>query len=349
VLTSNVAPWIDGALGRTAGRLDVTLTRLTLSALRRKRTRLRDISRRRPMYEQMAEEYAAIDPAVFYAAPPPIRTLREHVVRRLPGGTVFDLTWASDYEPRLASARERFRRWPVNDLAHARLFRHDGRGAPALIWIHGYRGGPFAIEERLCRAVSLFESGFDVALFTLPFHGARAPLRMAPLFPSQGSVPRTNEGMGQMAWDARGLIGWLRARGAGAVGIVGMSLGGYCASLLGTIEPLDFLVPFVPMADITDAVVAHEAFRGVFVDDEVREASRRSLTIHRPLARTPVVRPERVLVVGAAADQITGPSHAERLADHFGAEVAWFPGGHLLQYGRALGFQAMRRFLDRCL
>jgi hypothetical protein len=154
--------------------------------------------------------------------------------------------------------------------------------------------------------------------------------------------------MGQVAWDARGLVGWLRARGAKAVGVVGMSLGGYCAALLATIEAsLDFVVPFIPLADITDAVVSHEALRGLAIDPEIQEASRQALAIHRPLARTPVVQGERVLVVGAEEDRITGPAHAERLAGHFGGSLAWFHGGHLLQFGRARGFEAIRRFIHR--
>lgn len=327
------------------------MTRIALAASRGKRQRAKEVASRRGLYEEMGAQYAELDAEAFYAAPPPIHNVTERPVRRMPGGHVYDLSWSSGYEPRLPSAREPYLRWPSNRLAHVRLLQHDARGVPALIWLHGYRGGPFAIEERMCRARTLFESGLDVALFTLPFHGARAPSMVgvrAPLFPSQGSIPRTNEGMGQMAWDVRGLMGWLRARGASRVGVAGMSLGGYCAALLGTVErSLDFVIPFIPLADITDAVVSHEALRGLSIDEEIQEASRQALAIHRPLARASVVPGERVLVVGAEQDRITGRPHAERLARHFDGELAWFHGGHLFQFGRSQGFAAIRAFLSK--
>jgi predicted alpha/beta hydrolase family esterase len=52
-----------------------------------------------------------------------------------------------------------------------------------------------------------------------------------------------------------------------------------------------------------------------------------------------------MLVVAAAADGITQTSHADRLAEHFGAKIVHFPGAHLLQFGRREGFAAMARFL----
>jgi pimeloyl-ACP methyl ester carboxylesterase len=279
-----------------------------------------------------------------------VQVKRERRVRRLPGGSVIDLEWTSGYEPRLAATRASFLQHRANATVHTRLYRHDRSGSPAVIWLHGYRGGSYAMEERACCARELFADGLDVALLTLPFHGARATgLARAPIFPSQGNIGRTNEGFGQMAWDARGLARWLRVRGAPSVGVMGMSLGGYGAALLATIEPaLDFAVPFVPCADITDAIVAHDALRGIAIDAEVQAASRRALAIHRPLARPPVLPPEKVLVVGGRSDRITGKNHAEALATHFGARLTWFRGAHILQIGRDEAFREARRFIASC-
>jgi predicted alpha/beta hydrolase family esterase len=52
-----------------------------------------------------------------------------------------------------------------------------------------------------------------------------------------------------------------------------------------------------------------------------------------------------VLVVAAESDQITPISHAERLAQHFGASLVRFGGGHLLQFGRGEAFRAVGRWL----
>jgi predicted alpha/beta hydrolase family esterase len=55
---------------------------------------------------------------------------------------------------------------------------------------------------------------------------------------------------------------------------------------------------------------------------------------------------ERVLVVGARADQITPVSHARRLAHHFGSRLESWPGGHLLQIGRSDKFRKIGQMLD---
>jgi dienelactone hydrolase len=350
MLDSAIQPWVDAAIDRAASGVDVTVTRLTLAAVRGKARRLREVTSRLHMYEEMAERYETVDPDEFYAPPVPIQMAHERVVATIPGGRVIDVAWDSGYEPHLPAARLPFLHWRANATAHARLFRHDRSGAPAVIWLHGYRGGPFAVEQRVSRARELFADGLDVALVTLPFHGARAPGRMsrAPIFPSQGNIGRTNEGFGQMAWDVRGLMAWLRVRGARAVGLMGMSLGGYCTALLATVEAsVDFAIGFVPLADITDAIVAHDALRGIAIDEEIQEASRRALAIHRPLERRPVVAGERMLFVGGRCDRITGRPHAESLARHFGAGLSWFRGGHLLQVGREEGFRATRDLIAR--
>jgi dienelactone hydrolase len=262
-------------------------------------------------------------------------------------GHVVDIAWTSGYVPRLASARSAYLAHEVNATAYARVFRH-ARPAPAVVCIAGYRSGPLAFEEQAWRASWLFQRGLDVAIYILPFHGPRASRRFerAPIFPSQGNIARTNEGFGQVAWDVRGLASWFRSRGAPSIGIAGMSMGGYAAALVATVEPsLDFAFLFVPLADITDAVVSHEAMRGVSIDATLVAASRRALAIHRPLSRTPALRGDKMLVVCAEGDRITGRAHAERLATHFGADLAFFPGAHILQFGRKKGFEAMERLL----
>jgi pimeloyl-ACP methyl ester carboxylesterase len=54
---------------------------------------------------------------------------------------------------------------------------------------------------------------------------------------------------------------------------------------------------------------------------------------------------DRLLVVAGEADRITPFAHAERLADHFGARLERFVGGHLLQLGRSEAFRAVGRML----
>ena len=345
-------------LGRAGARFDEVVVRIAQEMAKRTTKRAQSPADRLAYLTSVGRAYDAVDPDEMFAAPPPLRDARETFVRELAEGAshgkrwssggVSDLTWTSGYVAALPEAREKYARWKENGVAHVRLFRH-AEVRPAIVCIHGYRAGTFRFEERAWAAAWLYRLGLDVALFTLPFHALRAPAsrKRTPLFPS-ADVARTNEGFAQAVWDLRALVAWLRARGASKVGVAGMSLGGYTTALAATVESsLDFAIPFIPVADMTDVVVDHEALRGTTVPHELVEAGKRSMHRVRPLARTPAIPGERVLVVAAENDRIARRTHAEMLARHFDAELVTFPGAHLLQFGRREGFGAIAKFLAR--
>lgn len=263
---------------------------------------------------------------------------------------VFDATWPSRVttfceDDVLAS---RFASVKENHHGAARLFLGRGSGRPAAIVVHGYRAGQYGIEERVWPTSWLLERGMDVAFFVLPFHAVRAEPKSAPRFP--GSDPRfTNEGFRQAIDDLRSLAGFLKARGAPAVGAMGMSLGGYTVGLFATVEEeLAFAAMMIPLASFAD--VALEAGRFVGTTDEQKrqhELLERAHSIVSPFARAPKVPAEGVVVAGAEGDRITPIAHAGKLARHFGTELVTFTGGHLLQFGRAEGFRAIGRMLGR--
>jgi pimeloyl-ACP methyl ester carboxylesterase len=341
-------PILRVAVGRAVAGFDVAVVRIAQELGRRGGGAKQTVDDRLAYLDRVAAAYAEIDAAEFFAPPPVPETVREHFLRELASGSASDVSWTSGWVPRRADIRDRYLRHRENATVHARLFRHV-KPAPTIVCVHGYRAGAFPFEERAWAVEWFYRLGLDVALFTLPFHALRAPptRRTVPLFPT-GDVARTIEGFGQATWDLRSLILWLRARGSETVGVAGMSLGGYTTALLATVESnLAFAIPFIPVADMTDVVVEHEALRGTRVPRKLVEAGKRALAIVRPLGRTPTVPGDRVLVVAGEHDRITHPGHAEQLAAHFGAELAKFPGAHLLQFGRREGFGAMARFLAR--
>jgi pimeloyl-ACP methyl ester carboxylesterase len=336
-------------LTSTAARFDVAVVRVAQELAKRATKRVQGVDERRAYLEAVGESYGKADPAAFFAEPPAPAEVHEHRVRTLEDGDVVDLSFASEWKCHTEEQAQRFSRWRENSNVHVRLLRHRKPGAPAVICIHGYRAGTFKFEERAWAATWLHRLGLDVALFTLPFHALRAPnnRRNTPLFPT-ADVARTNEAFGQAMWDLRRLAKLLRARGAPSVGVMGMSLGGYTTSLLATVDgTLEFAVPFIPLADLTDVVVDHEALRGVTVPDDLIEAGKRALTLVRPLARVLTISADRVLVVGAEGDRITKRSHAEALAGHFRSELVVFPGAHLLQFGRRDAFASIAKVLAR--
>ena len=334
-----------------ASQFDVAIVLLSQQIARRAAGNGPSHDERLRRLEETANTYAAVPPEIFFAEPPMPR-MREARVRSLRrGGEVVDLTWDSGWVPHDSAGRDAYLRFEENRIACARLLRH-AHPAPAMICLHGYRAGVHLFEELAWNARSLYSRlGLDVALLTLPFHALRAPRgRFAPVFPSM-RAGRTVEGFGQAVWDARALMAWLRARGAPRLGVAGMSLGGYTAALLATIEAsLDWVVLFIPLGDLTDVAVEHEALRGADIPPALREAGKKALHLVRPLARIPLVSGDRMLVVAAAGDRITAKdTHAARLAEHFKAPLVEFPGGHLLQFGRRVGVEAMEALIRRQL
>jgi dienelactone hydrolase len=330
-----------------ASRFDVAIVRLSQQIARRAAGKGPSPAERLARLVETARTYESVPPSTFFAEPP-VPRMRESRVRKLRrGGEVVDLTWDSGWVPHDPAGRDAYLRFEENRIACARLLRH-ARPSPTIVCLHGYRAGVHRFEELAWNARWLYTHlGLDVALPTLPFHALRAPRgRFAPVFPSM-RTGRTVEGFGQAVWDARSLIGWLRARGAPRLGLAGMSLGGYTAALLSTVDArLDWVVLFIPLADLTDVAIEHEALRGGEIPQELRDAGKRALHLVRPLARAPLVPGERMLVVAAAGDRITAKdTHAERLAAHFGARLVVFPGGHLLQFGRRVGLDAMEALI----
>jgi dienelactone hydrolase len=330
-----------------AARFDVAVVRLAQRIARRSAGSGPPHDVRLQRLRETAQLYDGIDPQAFFAEPPEPR-MEERRVRSIPGGgEVVDLTWESGWTPHDPAGRAAYLQFEENRVAHARLLRHPFP-APAIVCLHGYRAGVHRFEEWAWNARWLYRRlGLDVALLTLPFHARRAPRgRFAPVFPSM-RTGRTVEGFGQAIWDTRALMRWLRVRGAPKVGVAGMSLGGYTAALLATVEArLDWVVLFIPLADLTDVAFEHEALRGVTVPEFLREAGQAALRLVRPLARTPLVSGDRMLVAAAQADRITAAdSHAARLAAHFGAPLIAFPGGHLLQFGRRIALERMEALI----
>jgi pimeloyl-ACP methyl ester carboxylesterase len=215
------------------------------------------------------------------------------------------------------------------------------------VLVHGYMGGSFALEQRIWPIRWLSDLGFDCALFTLPFHGARAGhVGATPAFP-QSSIYFNVEGFRQSITDLLDLTEYLKKDGHPHVGLMGMSLGGYVSALAATVQPgLAFLVPIIPLACLAD--FANEQGRVPRGSEQALQylaTLRRAYRLVSPLYRPPKIEPSRVLLVTGKADRITPAHHARSLSRHFRAPLEAWPGGHLLQFGRAASLQRVGSLL----
>jgi pimeloyl-ACP methyl ester carboxylesterase len=332
---------------RPLGWLASAVDRAATAAVRLSRPAagpLEDVESRIALCEALANTYGAQHARIF---PEPV-PVEPWVVR---DGGVLDLSWPSRHEVLERSVAEELSLHRANGTCHVRLRSRpgpDGAPRPVAVFLHGYLAGHYAFEERIWPLERFDALGYDTALFTLPFHGFRATVggRNAPPFP--GRDPAINvESFRQAVGDLRDFLCWLRTRGHPTVGLVGMSLGGYMAALTATVEQrLAFLVPVIPLACLVDFALEQGHLEGTSSRARrLEEALRKVYATVSPCCRPPCLQGKRVLVIGARADQITSVHHARRLAHHFSAPLHTWPGGHLLQWGRAAAFERVEQLL----
>jgi pimeloyl-ACP methyl ester carboxylesterase len=300
----------------------------------------------------------ATDPRRFFAfldrpEPVPAVTL---VPRRLrhPGSERLHLTFRSPYRPANPAFAAEHARQTENQLVHADVWRHPGSGARAtVVALHGFGMGHPVLDAAALMTPALFAAGLDVVLPTLPLHGARSPrtARFSGQLFASPDVVQLNEAIGQAVHDTSALVAWLRSRGAGPVGVLGLSLGGYVAALMASLtDDLAFAIPVIApvcFGDLAHRFMAASARYRHRPDAALgREEFRAAYRVHSPLAHARRMPRERLMIVAGEGDRVIPPEHPLWLWRHWGEpRLAWFGGGHLVPFGRARVVGEVRRFL----
>ncbi len=256
--------------------------------------------------------------------------------RRPEGGRLFRRSLPSRYRE-----HPRFPARPDPHEDDNILFEHwVHRDAPprgTVIVLHGFAMGWPLIDGFALSARQWFERGLDVVLLTLPDHGARrAP---GKVFSGQRyTVPHAVHLAGavhQAVHEIFEVKSWLRARGDAPVGLFGMSLGGYLASLCaGLSEDFDFIVPMVPpacMGDLAWRVYSSTSHHRMGPDPVLTEENMRAaFRLHSPLAHARRVPRERILLIAGAGDRVVPPEHPTALWEHWEKpDIHWFRGSHV--------------------
>ncbi|HVX19564.1 MAG TPA: alpha/beta fold hydrolase [Acidimicrobiales bacterium] len=273
---------------------------------------------------------------------------------RFPDGVVERLTFESPFvavNPELRSEYASFRR---NRIAHAQHWRHDDGPRPTLLVIHGFMGSPYLLNGAFFSLPWFFRAGWDVLLFTLPFHGARqertSPFSGAGYFSHGLGV--LSEAMAHAMHDLRLFIDHLESTGVEQVGVTGISLGGYTTALLAAVEPrLAVAVPNVPVTDMA-TVMADWKPAGTLLgaasrvvgmsDDDVRAG----MAFHSPLNYPAAIAKDRRFVICGLGDRLAPPEQAELLWEHWDrCKFHWFPGNHVLHVNQASYLRRMARFM----
>lgn len=274
------------------------------------------------------------DPATYHTAPPPLEEVTSRSRRNGPF-SYEHITWESGYEP--AALEPGCRRWlsyAANRTAHACVMRHGDGARPWLLCIHGYGMGIPRIDLAAFHAREMYKLGMNVALAVLPLHGPRRIGRRSGEGFLAGDFLDSVHAEAQAMWDLRRLLSWMRAQGGGPVGVYGLSLGGYNASLLACLDgELGCVIAGIPAVDFRRLTWRHGAplqiryaqHRGL-VHDEVSEV----LSVISPLALTPKVARERLFIFAAICDQLVPADQARDLWRHWDRpRIEWYQGAHV--------------------
>jgi hypothetical protein len=275
------------------------------------------------------------DPTGYHRVPPPLGSPAIERGRAL-GIRYEHLRFESGYEPHPDEpGRDRWLGLEANRTAHAYVLRHRGPPRPWLVCVHGFGTGSPLADFSAFRVRKLFGAlGLNLVLPVLPAHGPRRGATFSGTEMMGFDMMNSVHGLAQAVWDIRRLISWVRAQPATSVGVYGISLGGYTASLLSSVEPgLDVAIAAIPPTDLP-ALIAHHCpprLRKRAVEHNLlgRETSR----LHRvvsPLAMQPLVPHARRFIVAGLGDRMSTPKQAYRLWLHWDQpEMAWYGGNHV--------------------
>jgi pimeloyl-ACP methyl ester carboxylesterase len=312
----------------------------------------RDLMR---FYAELAAEH---DPVKSFPAPTeppriysrPANPLAEWIAH----GRVHNIQFKSNFTPLNPAMRDRWSRLENNNVVRAQHWRHEDGPHPTLCLIHGFMGSPYMLNGLWMSLPWFYRSGYDVLLYTLPFHGRRAE-RYSP-FSGYGYFANGNAGfaeaMAQAVHDFRSLIDYLQFTGVDKIALTGISLGGYTTSLIAAVDDrLDAVIPNVPVVSIEDELDAWFPASKLFtlgrkLGNVPTEEFIAASAYHSPLNYPALVPRDRRLIITGLGDRLAPPEQAEMLWHHWDhCDLHWFPGNHILHVSQPEYLRRMTRFL----
>ena len=306
-------------------------------------------------YAGLAAEH---DPTRSFPAPQSVPRIYSRpanpVAEWLAHGRVHNIKFDSSFEPVNPAMRDSWRRLSRNNVVRAQHWRHEDGPRPTLCVVHGFMGSAYLLNGLFFSLPWFYRSGYDVLLYTLPFHGRRAE-KYSP-FSGYGyfshGLSGFAEAMAQAVHDFRSLIDYLEFTGVDKVAVTGISLGGYTSALIAAVDDrLQAVIPNVPVvsveAELDDWFPANKLFElgrrigGISRDEFVAAAA-----YHSPLNYKPLIPRDRRLIITGLGDRLAPPEQSEMLWEHWDrCELHWFPGNHVLHVSQPAYLRRMTRFL----
>ncbi len=306
-----------------------------------------------------AELAAERDPAKSFPAPtelPRVRSRPGHpIAERVAGGTVDNIAFASSFTAVNPAMREQWGALRANNVVRAQHWRHDDGPRPTLCVIHGFMGSSYLANGRFFSLPWYYRSGYDVLLYTLPFHGKRAE-KFSP-FSGFGYFSRGLSGfaeaVAQAVHDFRSIIDHLRHTGVERIALTGISLGGYTSALVASVD--DRLEAVIPNCPVVTPVTMFETWfpasklvgLGLRLSGIGGDELGAGLAYHCPLNYRPLVPTDRRMLITGLGDRMAPPQQAVMLWEHWDrCALHWFPGSHVMHVSQLDYLRRMTRFLQ---
>ncbi len=359
VALARLSPWeritltdesrIQKALTRMNAK--VGLLSLPSAALRE---RVEDIEKAIAFYRDAKFEN---NPKKYFQSPKSVPTVSEQGRCRLSRGEVLDIYFPSGYKAQEKSYAKEFKACHENRLVHARHWRHPaGEELGTIVALHGWRMGDSRLSALTLIPGYFFRLGLNVVLLDLPYHGRRSPSHVQPgsYFPS-ANVVRTNEGFAQAIHDLRSLSLWLEERNTAPIGVLGLSLGGYLASLWASLDELACVMCISPMVDMAEVALRiigqhRDMLSGkanIYFDSLRQEFLQQAFAVHSPLTYQPRVAQNARLILAGVADEIIPAWQPEMLSKHWGnCPIHWITSRHLDHAIQSTTFKVLKDFLS---
>lgn len=321
--------------------------RIPDSAFRR---RLRDeLAIARDLY---ADRGWLADPRSYHRTPPPMGEVTS--TRATAGPYRYEhVRFDSGFEPYDDEpGRDRWVDYrPVHE-GHAWMLRHDDGPRPWLVLINGYRTGDPLLDLAMFKADRLHRKhGLNILTAVLPLHGPRSIGGANGGRVLHAGAMNTVFTLAQGAWDVRRLIGWVRSEfDAPAVGLSGISLGGYMSGLVSSLEDdLACVIAGVPEADLARGMrrqidpILPPWYEQWGLSWEPLE---QVLGVVSPMSMPCLVPVEGRYIYAGLLDRWVRPGNVRELWDHWERpEILWYEGSHL-----SFPFEpSVRRFVDRAI
>jgi pimeloyl-ACP methyl ester carboxylesterase len=318
-------------------------------------------SRSRAEHEQL-EFYAGLaaakDPALSFPVPTAVPRVASRpaspIAEWIAKGNVHNIRFDSSFEAVNPTLRDQCRGFTRNNVVHAQHWRHDDGPHPTLCVIHGFMGSPYLFNGLFFSLPWFYRSGYDVLLYTMPFHGSRAE-KGSP-FSGYGFFANGFSGfaeaMAQAVHDFRSIIDYLEYTGVDRIGLTGMSLGGYTSAVIASVDDrIQAVIPNVPVVTpdqtVEDWFPANKVVQlRSLLSNTDSELTRAATQYSSPLNYAPLVPKDRRLIITGLGDRLAPPEQAEMLWEHWDrCAFHWFPGNHILHVSQPDYLRRMTRFM----